>query len=226
MSDTTVSPVELRSFRESLGLSRREFAPRLFVSEPTLERWERGQGGPRDVHLHILRRMRELRGFRSPGAYYQYDAVEDAANVVLPQEEKRLIVKTLMDMAAVLQEQRETKDRKDWFLRFGLGWGEESVDVAISCGGSEQPMRPAVDFTLEVTTNWGDQDGLGDALPEICYDHGVSWKLPRKSRSRSTLGLRLRSFKPGCTEEKVRHVIGNFQSCWRRIKKSLHGTKP
>jgi len=93
---------ELRAFRESRGRSRRKFAPKLFISEPTLERWERGQGGPREVYLLILKRMREHLGAGHSIACFQYDAGVEAYEADVQHDEEEMIVETLRGPGALV----------------------------------------------------------------------------------------------------------------------------
>ena len=214
-----MSPKELRAFRESLGLSRREFAPKLFISEPTLERWERGQGSPRDVHLQILRRMREHLGAGHSIAYFQYDASSVACAAEIQQAEKQTIVETLRGMGAFLLTEEEASDGKDWSLRFSPGWEVgEPIELTLLCEGSRRPERPVIDFTLEMTAKREYTQIRSDKLQETCFRHGISWRIASQSRGGLKIALRQRIFATGCNPETLRHVLGNFYSCWQRMK--------
>ena len=215
-----MSPKELRAFRESIGLSRREFAPKLFVSEPTLERWERGQGGPREVHLRILRRMREHLGAGHSLTYFNYDAGAEVPAELL-HEERQLIIDTLKSQAVVLLAEQGPDGQGDWSLRFGLGWAAgEPIDLSLICEGSDAPTRPVIDFTLKATAGSIDISEVAIMLQEACFNHGVSWKTTDKGK-RTTIEFRQRLFSTGCNPETVKHVLGNYQSCWTRLKKAL-----
>ena len=214
-----MSPTELRAFRESIGASRREFARRLFISEPTLERWERGRGGPREVHQHILRGMRERLGSPHPEAYFQYDPATAEPMTGLLGEERLFVIETLRGMAAVLLEEQHSEDGKDWALRFGLGWAaEDSWEVTLICEGSQRPERPVTDFLLEVCGAIPDPEQNGSPLRDICFNHGLSWHSTLTTDGRVSLQLRQRLFKTGCNAETVRHVVRNCHSCWRRLR--------
>jgi transcriptional regulator with XRE-family HTH domain len=214
-----MSPKELRAFRESLGLSRREFAPKLFISEPTLERWERGQGSPRDVHLQILRRMREHLGAGHSIAYFQYDASSVAGAAVIQQKEKQTIVETLRGMGAFLLTEEEVSDGKDWCLSFSPGWDVgEPTQLTLLCEGSERPERPVIDFTVEITAKGEYAQMPSDKLQEICFHHGISWRMTSQRKGRLRIALRQRIFTTACNPETLRHVLGNFYSCWQRMK--------
>ncbi|MFO7958002.1 MAG: hypothetical protein R6X33_12990 [Candidatus Brocadiia bacterium] len=116
-----MTPEELWAFREGLGMSRREFAPKRFISEPTLERWERGQGGPREVPLHILRRMREhIAGGRSM-AYFEYDAGASPPPPGLLHDERQLIIEALRGVGIVPLEDGSAQEGVDWSMRFAPG---------------------------------------------------------------------------------------------------------
>ena len=217
-----MTPKELRAFRESLGLSRREFAPKVFISEPTLERWERGQGGPREIHLHILRRMRDHLGAGHSISYFQYDADATVPISDLPHDEKQTIIETLRGMAAVVLEETEGQNDRDWSVRFGLGWAVgEPIDVALRCEGSERPERPTIDFSLEITAEGQDVDDVFGRLQPICFRHGLSWNVESEEHDRLTVALRQRIFTTGCNPETIRHVIGNYHSCWQLVKAAL-----
>ena len=218
-----MSPRELRAFRESLGLSRREFAPKLFISEPTLERWERGQGGPREVHLQILRRMRDHTGAGHSLTYFQYDATASA--IELPQEDKQVITETLRSLSVVLLEEQSSDDGGDWALRFGLGWAmDEAVDLLLICEGSDRPERPIIDFTLEISADWEDTPQVNGLIQETCNVHKLFWKWVKQRAKPSTLALCQRVFSTGCNPETVKHVLGNFRSCWEKLEKLLGST--
>jgi transcriptional regulator with XRE-family HTH domain len=215
-----MSPKELRAFREGLGLSRREFAPKLFISEPTLERWERGQGGPREVHLRILRRMREHLGAGHSLSYFNYDAGAEVPAELL-HEERQLIIDTLKSQAVVLLAEQGPDDGGDWSLRFGLGWAAgEPIELSLVCEGSDAPTRPTIDFTLRATAKSANASEAAATLQEACFNHGISCKLTDRGR-RATVELRQRLFNTGCNPETVKHVLGNYQSCWNRLRKAL-----
>jgi transcriptional regulator with XRE-family HTH domain len=217
-----MSPKELRALREGLGLSRREFAPKLFISEPTLERWERGQGGPREIHHHILRRMQEHLGSGQPLEYFQYDAAAGHAAAELDHEEKQIIIEAMGSMAVGLLEERQSKDGNDWMLKFVPGWAAgEPVDLALFCEGSERPSRPMIDFSLEMKADWGDPSRATERVATICCDHRIGWESTAKGKAQSIVTLYYRLFSAGCNQDAVRHILGNFQSCWRRLKSEL-----
>ncbi|MBM4035093.1 MAG: helix-turn-helix domain-containing protein [Planctomycetes bacterium] len=213
-----MSPDELRAFRVSLGMSRREFARQLFISEPTLERWERGQGGPREIHLHVLDRMREHLGAGRPTAYFRYDAGPGLPAAERLRDEERLVVETLRGMGITPREEQRSQDGLDWLVRFSLGWKEGEGDaLALVCRGSDRPERPAIDFALEVRDAPLDGDRVGQELLEIFTNHCLLWKLAPRSSGPWAIELRHRLFKTGCNPETIRHVIGNFFSCWHRL---------
>ncbi len=217
-----MSPKELRAFRESLGFSRRQFAPKLFISEPTLERWERGQGKPGDVQLLILSRMRAHLGTGQPGADFQYDVGAEAVAGDMLRENRQLVVETLRGMGIVPLKGRKTKNGQDWWFRFGLGWATgEPIELVLACEGSERPMRPIIDFTLVAAADWKNSRELPDALRKICRDHRISWDVVHNDKGQPTIELYYRVFSTGCNSETVKHVIGNFGSCWRRIRTTL-----
>ena len=217
-----MSPKELRAFREGLGLSRREFAPKLFISEPTLERWERGQGSPRGIHVHILRCMQEHLSTGRSLAYFQYDAAARLAAAEQFQEERQIIIDTLGGMAIGLLEEKSSKDGDDWLLRFGLPWAAgEPIDLVLSCEGSQRPSRPILDFSLEITADWGDARHAAELVAGVCRDHRVGWGVTAGSRGRCTATIFYRLFSVCCNPEAVKHLLGNYQSCWNRLKKAL-----
>ena len=212
-------PKELRAFREALGMTRREFAPKLFISEPTLERWERGHGGPREIHLQVLRRMREYLRAGHSATYFQYDAGADKSVVDLLNDEKQQILEALKTMAIVLLDEKNSRDGNEWLLRFGLGWAiDEPIDLVLLCEGSDRPERPIIDFALEITADRNRAAGCLDAFREPCLSHGIALGLVRRGKDRSTLTLRYRMFTTGCNADTIKHVLGNYQSCWNKIK--------
>ena len=150
-------PQGLRAFRESLGLTRREFAPKLFISEPTLERWERGQGGPREIHLRILQKMRDAATAGESVTYFQYDAAQDALDAEFGN--RQVICRALKSVGATLSSEEESSDGASWHLQFGLAWAVgEPADISLSCDGSNRAERPSIDFTLHVSCEPFDVD--------------------------------------------------------------------
>lgn len=217
-----MSPKELRAFRESLGLSRREFAPKLFISDPTLERWERGQGRPREVHLQILRRMREHLSAGHSIAYFRYDAGDEARAAAVRHETKEMIAETLRGLGALVVAEAESDDNQDWSVSFGLGWAVGSpLDVSLRCEGSERRERPAIDFAFEVTTTWDDISGLSDEVNRIGRNHAVWAGAWSRDDGRAVISMFHRLYKTGCNPDTVLHVVGNFRSCWQRLKGAL-----
>jgi transcriptional regulator with XRE-family HTH domain len=217
-----MSPKELRAFRESLGLTRHEFAPKLFISDPTLERWERGQGGPREVHLQILRRMREHLSAGHSIAYFHYDAgIEQRAKEVR-HETKEMIVETLRGLGALVIAEGESDDNQDWSVTFGLGWAVGSpIDVTLRCDGSERSERPCIDFAFEVTARCDDVPGLSAQVNRIGFNHCLWAGAESRDDGRAVITMRGRLFKPVCNAEAVTHLAGNFRSCWERLKASF-----
>ena len=217
-----MSPNELRAIRESLGLSRRVFAPKLFISEPTLERWERGQGGPRELHLQIIRRMREHLGAGHCISYFHYDAGEEARAKEVRHETKEMVVETLRGLGGVVVAEKEFRNGQDWALSFGLGWTiGKPADVTLHCEGSERTERPIIDFVLEISARCEDMAALSAQLQRLCQRHGIfgSAKSNRNGRMIVSLGYRL--YKTGSNPETVAHIVGNFRSCWKRLKVAL-----
>jgi transcriptional regulator with XRE-family HTH domain len=219
-----MSPQELRAFRESLGLSRREFAPKLFISEPTLERWERGQGGPREVHLHILGRMREHLTAGNAIAYFRYDASELAHEP--EREEKQVVVEALKAAGALLCEEKDSKDRSAWTLRFGLPWASgKRPGPSLLCEGSYRLERPFIDFTLKVACDSADMDDVA-GIEDICFAHAAGWKRLGGDGRRCELVLRLRLFNTACNAETIQHILGDLRSCWERVRECLRVGTP
>lgn len=215
-----MSPRELRAFRESLGLSRREFAPKLFISEPTLERWERGQGGPREVHLHILRRMREHLTAGNAIAYFRYDASELAHEP--EREEKDIVVEAVKAAGALLCEEEDSKDRSAWTLQFSWPWTSgKGAGPSLLCEGSHRPERPFIDFTLKVACDSAGMDDVAKVAEDICFDHAAGWKRLKGDGQRCELALRLRLFDTACNAETVQHILGDLRSCWERVRECL-----
>ena len=220
-----MSPQELRAFRESLGLSRREFAPRLFISEPTLERWERGQGGPREIHLRILRRMRKRLRAGNATAYFQYDAAGDVVNP--SQECRQIVIEALKAAGAVLCEEKDSADGSTWLLRFSLDWAPgESIGASLTCEGSYKFERPSIDFALEVVCDSASVQSAAEELTEACLTHGIAWGPLRDVKRRSGLVLRQRTFNSACDAETIQHVLGNLRSCWDRMNERLRAGGP
>ena len=215
-----MSPEELRAFRESLGLSRREFAPKLFISEPTLERWERGQGCPREIHLHILRRMREHLSAGQSITYFQYDSSEEPAEA--PPDDRRTVAEALKAAGALLCGKDESEDGATWTLRFSPDWATGSaLRVSLTVEGSLRPQRPAIDFALNVKSGSLNVEGVAKELTEVCLGHGMAWgPLGGWERPRG-LVLRQRIFNTACSPETVQHVFGNMRSCWDRLRERV-----
>lgn len=217
-----MSPKELRALRESLGLTRRVFAPKLFISEPTLERWERGQGGPHELHLQIIRRMREHLGAGHSISFFHYDAGEEARAKEVRHETKEMIVETLRGLGGVVVAEKEFGNGQDWALSFGLGWTiGEPADVTLHCQGSERSERPIIDFVLEISAPCEDREALSAQLQRLCQRHGIFGSAKSKQHGRITVSLGYRLYKTGSNPETVVHVVGNFRSCWKRLKGSL-----
>ena len=211
-----MQPYELRAFRESLGLTRQEFAPKLFISTPTLERWERGQGGPREFHLRILRRMQEFLSAGQSITYFQYDAGEDTLNQT--REAKATVVESLKALGLPLYKEGTSEDGESWWLQFGLGWASDSsVQTSLLCEGSCRAECPSIDFTMRIALDSRDLNGLTEKILQICFNHAI---VPNVSRSRSKveLSLRQRMFDSACNPQTIQHILGNYRSCWNRLK--------
>jgi len=214
-----MSPRELRAFRESLGLSRREFAPKIFISEPTLERWERGQGGPGELHLQILKRMREHHMVGRSIAYFQYDASSEAGIAQVRHEQKLMVIETIQGLGALTITEEASDSGKNWSVTFGMGWAVgEPEQFLLRCDGSELPERPAIDFTLEVTTKLEHSVHVRARLQDVCLHHRVFGEVTSREDGRSLITLGHRLFATGCNPETIAHVVGNFRSCWQRLK--------
>jgi transcriptional regulator with XRE-family HTH domain len=213
----SVSPQELRAFREGLGLSRREFAPKLFISEPTLERWERGQGGPREIHLQILRRMREHLGTGQSFAYFQYDSAQDTVDP--SHDRKRVVIEALRSAGALLRREEDSDDGSAWVLHFGLDWASrESADVPLTCEGSYRPERPFVDLTLHVVLDPGRPvDITTKELADLFFTHRIVCRRLDRAKRGAVLELGQRIFDTGFNSDTVRHVLRSYQSCWNRL---------
>lgn len=217
-----MSPQELRAFRESLGLSRREFAPKLFISDPTLERWERGQGGPRQVHLQILRRMREHLSAGHSLTYFHYDAGVETKAKAVRRETQEMIVETLRGLGALVVAEREADDGPAWSVTFGLGWAVGSpIDVTLRCDGSESPERPYLDFTFEVVAPGARTADLSAQVSRIGRDHAVWTDVASRKDGQIAVAMRCRLFETGCNPETVAHLAGSFRSCWGRLESTL-----
>ena len=213
-----MSPKELRAFRESLGLGRRDFGSKLFVSEPTIERWERGQGGPREVHLQILRRMREHLSAGHSIAYFRYDAGDEALANEVRHETKEMITETLRGIGALVVAEKESEDGQDWAVSFGMGWAVgEPIDVTLDCEGSERAERPIIDFLLEISARCEDRDALSAQLQRLSQRHNIFGNVKATRDGQAVISLGYRLFKTGCNPETVAHVAGNFRSCWERL---------
>ena len=217
-----VLPQELRAFRESLGLTRQEFAPKLFISTPTLERWERGQGGPREFHLRILRRMQEFLSAGQSIAYFQYDAAEDTLNQT--REAKATVVESLKSLGLSLYEEKTSEDNESWWLHFGLSWASaDSVQISLLCEGSCRAERPSIDFTMRVILDSGSLQGITENILQICFDHAIVPNVSRR-RSKVELSLRQRMFDSACNPQTIQHILGNYRSCWNRLEKEIVGS--
>lgn len=215
-----MSPEELRAFRESLGLSRREFAPKLFISEPTLERWERGQGGPREPHVQMLRRMREHVKSGQSLAYFRYDSGAEPADG--PPDDRQTISGTLKALGALPCGERGSRDGRTWTLLFSPDWpAREAARVSLAVMSSFLPQRPTIDFMLSVECDLSPLDGIHRNINTICADHGMAWQPTGRWENPSGLALYHRIFNTACDSETVQHVYGNLRSCWGRICKDV-----
>lgn len=210
---------ELRAFRESLGLSRRVFAPKLYISEPTLERWEHGKGGPRKIHLHILRRMREELSAGRSLACFRYDSSLEPGEA--PPDNRRTITGALGAVGALPCGEDVSEDGATWTLRFSPHWSSEGARITLVCKGSFRHQRPPIDFVLEIEDGSLDVEGAAKELSKVCLAHGVAWgPLGGWKRPRG-LVLCQRIFSTACSPETVQHVLGNMRSCWERLRKSV-----
>jgi len=219
-----VSPEELRAFRQSLGLSRREFAPKLFISEPTLERWERGQGGPREIHLQVLRRMREHVSTGQSVTYFHYDSSEEPAEA--PPDDRQTITEALKAAGALPYGEDESEDGATWTLRFSPDWPAGSaMRIALTVEGSLRPQRPSIDFALVVESGSFHADKAAEELTEACVAHRMAWEpLGGRERPRG-LVLYQRIFSTACNPETIQHVLRNMRSCWKRVIQYLRRKK-
>jgi len=215
-----VSPEELRAFRESFGLSRREFAPKLFISEPTLERWERGQGGPRDIHLQVLRRMREHVRTGQSVAYFQYDSAEEPTKA--PPDDRRTITEALKAAGALLCGEDASKDGATWALRFSPDWPTAPAKrILLNVEGALRPQRPSIDFALIAEGCHLAEEDVSTGLRKACLTHRIAWEpLGGRKRPRGVIFYQ-RIFNTACNAETVLHVLRNLHSCWERAKRHL-----
>lgn len=162
--------------------------------------------------------MREHLGAGHSPAYFQYDvAMCDSLNEPM-NENRRVIIETLRGMAVVVLDERTEADDQ-WGLRFGLGWTTAGgVELELSCEGCERSERPAIDFTLKIDLSRGDIRQAVESLPDLCYRHGVSWRLSDKAAKRISIELRQRIFSASCNPDTVKHVLGNYRSCWDQLE--------
>jgi transcriptional regulator with XRE-family HTH domain len=218
-----MSPEELRTFRESLGLSRKEFAPKLHISEPTLERWERGQSGPRDIHLHILRQMKEHLDAGHSITYFQYDTIEKPEDS--PDDIRHIISGALKAVGILLYREQRDRESETWTLTFTVGWTwGEPIETSLVCEGSFKSERPAIDFTMTIACGKNDFSDAMNELAPICFDHGISWQSFTDKR-RSGLMLRQRLFNTACNPATVQHLLGNYRSCFNKLKNLMERPK-
>jgi transcriptional regulator with XRE-family HTH domain len=216
-----MSPEELRAFRENIGLSRREFAPKLFISEPTLERWERGQGDIGKVQLRILRKMREHLGAGHALSYFEYDADAELPDEAL-HDERQAIIDILKSQMIVLLKAQESDDRGNWTLCFGIGWASaRSVNATLFCEGSKNAMRPFIDFTVRVSRAPAGIAESNSTIDNICFNHGVSHTVLSSGKREVTIGLRQRIYNTNCNPETIKHVLGSLKSCWVQLERLL-----
>jgi len=219
-----ISPLELRAFREGLGLSRREFAPRLFISEPTLERWERGQGGPRLIHLRMLQRMREHLGAGRPVEEFRYDVAEETPQV--SQEPKRIIARELDAAGATLEREGTSEDGSGWWLAFRLPWVSTGpVRLSLACEGSYRLERPSIDFLLSAEWSPGSLCADRERVHDTCRRHKIFYDMHGDAEGQTGLQLSQRIFNTSCSRENLQHVLRNCASCWDRISEGLHGAE-
>ena len=54
-----MKPSEIREFRERLGMSQRDFAKALGVTQPAVIDWEKGRSDPPDSTKELMMRWRE-----------------------------------------------------------------------------------------------------------------------------------------------------------------------
>lgn len=218
--DRTMSPGELRSLRERLGLSRRELAPKLGVSEPTLFRWERGQGAPKEHHLRMLDRLREHAEAGRSLTYFQYDAIGD-----LPSHgdmARQTIIEVIESIGGRLSGQDDSEDKTTSSLSFHTGWeAGPSVRAALVCEGSYRPERPSIDFALHVECESATLRSAVEELEGVCRDHRLCYEPLLGRGDESRLRLHHRLFDTACNRETIVHLMGNLRSCWERMKGCL-----
>jgi|GEM_PF-4640288 len=213
-------PKELRAFREGIGMSRREFAARIFTSEATLERWERGQGQPRAIHLLILNQMREQLGGGHMLLRFQYDRSADVPVEKAP-DHRRTIIDTLGQHGAVFLEECKRDARGDWVLRFMPDWAkDEPIDLVLACEGSEHILRPSIDFILRGEAKAVIAPSTVNRARRICHNHGIAWQPTVKGKS-TMLEFASRTFNTGCNPEVIRLTYAGLRSCWRRVRRVL-----
>jgi len=184
----------------------------LFISEPTLVRWERGEGGPRENHLQILRRLKEESEVDESFTYFDYDGRQDTvrARDVLKQQ----LIDAMEGMGARRSGEELSQEESTWRLLFRMGWEiEGTLSAVLACEGSYLPQRPCVDFALILTSEAAPPAQIIDTIREIFIDHRL---LCLDSRSGMTVHHRL--FDTACNKETILHVVRNFRSCWERIK--------
>lgn len=207
-------PVDLRALREGLGESRREFAPKLMISEATLERWERGQGGPRIQHMGVLKRLQAKLHAAHAATYFRYDGAAEE----LPGEdlnEREVIIRALAPVGYKKLEEQVLSDQS-WKLAFSVPWlSRDEGSALLICTGAERAQWPLVDFTLQFPET--NATALSTEQATACYNHGLATDMLPGAHGGNRLCVRLRVFCTVLDDETIMHVHGNLQSWWNRF---------
>jgi len=195
-------------------------AAELFISEPTLVRWEKGQGAPRDFHLRILCEIKEKAEAARTLAQFDYEASPEGN---LPREAmKQVVVETLSSIGAGLLEDARSGDGLSWSLSFSTGWGDQTpASAVLTCEGSHRPERPSIDFALTVPLHADLMRSARHELQGLCVLHRLCFEELPGADARGGLRVHQRIYDTACNKETILHVVGNFRAYWKRIESHL-----
>ena len=222
-----MSPAEIRGIREGLRLSRRAFVPKLLISESTLVRWERGDTEPSEAHVSILRRMQQYLSTARPSSGVQYDPglVPSAADGT--REEKDVVVGALKEIGIHLIKEKWAEDSHDWWLTFDPRWVvKDAPKLSLTCSGTKDATWPFLSLELCATMENATSRDLIDKARHAAFDHALGFEAAAGSGKRAKLRFSYRLFTTGFNSDTVKHVIGNFASCWRRVGKTSVALPP
>ena len=217
-----MAPAEIVAIREGLRLTRREFAPKLLISERTLIRWEKGETEPNEAHLTILRRMQQYSREARPGLGVRYDPGTGPSALDGLSKERDVITATLKEMGMRPMSEKWTKDGRNWWLTFDPRWPALSTwEFSLICSGTKDPTWPILSFEVRVTPEKGSLPRVVDEARHAASVHALGFDLVTQRKGQTELSFCYRLFTTGFNADTVKHVAGNLASCCERLHKAL-----